>query len=58
MWCYKVGLRLHEKVKAIRVKSHEGKAKLIFKYGLDNISNYLLTLMSQPNTELNAILYM
>ena len=42
VWCYKVGIYLHENVKPIKVKKHGRKAKSIFKYGLEHLSNCLL----------------
>ena len=42
VWCYKTGIYLHLKYKAIKTKKHGRKAISIFKYGLDYISNYLL----------------
>ena len=42
VWCYKVGIYLHEKVKAVKIKSHGRKAKSIFKHGLTFISNCFL----------------
>lgn|SRR5690554_242117 len=47
VWCYKVGIYLHENVKPIRIKKHGRKAKSIFKYGLTYIANYLLN----PNNQ-------
>ena len=42
VWCYKVGIYLHEKIKPIIIKKHGRKAITIFKYGLSHIANYLL----------------
>mgnify|MGYP001198597872 CR=1 FL=1 len=42
VWCYKVGIYLHENVRAIKIKKHGRKARSIFKYGLDYVSNCLL----------------
>ena len=42
VWCYKVGIYLHENVKQIIVKKHGRKAITIFKYGLAYIANCLL----------------
>jgi hypothetical protein len=42
VWCYKVGIHLHENVKKIDIKKHGRKAISIFKYGLKYISNCLL----------------
>jgi hypothetical protein len=41
VWCYKIGIYLDEKVKPIRVCKHGSRAKSIFKYGLERISEIL-----------------
>ena len=46
LWCYKIGIFLH-KVKPIKIKKHQRKAKSIFKYGLDFINNKLLNTKNQ-----------
>lgn len=42
VWCYKVGDYLDKCVKAIPIKKHGHRAKSVFKYGLEYISNILL----------------
>ena len=42
VWCYKVGIFIHENIKEIEVKKHRIKAKSIFKCGLSYIANLLL----------------
>ena len=42
VWCYKVGIHLHQNIKAITIKKHGRKAISIFKYGLAHIANCLL----------------
>jgi hypothetical protein len=42
VWCYKVGDYLDRNVKAITIKKHGHRAKSVFKYGLEYISNILL----------------
>lgn len=42
VWCYKVGIYLHENVKQITIKKHGRKAKSLFKYGLSYIAAVLL----------------
>jgi Transposase DDE domain len=42
VWCYKVGIHLHQYHKKIIVKKHGRKAISIFKYGLNYIANFLL----------------
>lgn len=42
VWCYNVGDYLDRYVKAIAIKKHGHRAKSVFKYGLEHISNFLL----------------
>ena len=42
VWCYLVGIHIHENIKAIKVLHHGRKAKSLFKYGLEYISQCLL----------------
>ena len=42
VWCYKVGIHLHQNYKKIVIKKHGRKAISIFKYGLSYIANCLL----------------
>jgi hypothetical protein len=42
IWCYKVGDYIDRYVKPIDIKKHGHRAKSIFKYGLEYISNILL----------------
>ena len=42
VWCYKVGIYLHDNVKQIIVKKHGRKAESIFKYGLKYVANFML----------------
>jgi len=51
VWCYKIGIYLHENVKQINVKKHGRKAKSIFKYGLSYIAARLLN--SQCEEDMN-----
>lgn len=41
VWCYKVGDYLDRHVKSIPIKKHGHRAKSVFKYGLEYISNIL-----------------
>jgi hypothetical protein len=41
VWCYDVGEYVHRNIKEITVKTHGRKAKSIFRYGLDFITEYL-----------------
>nr|WP_233194472.1 hypothetical protein [Aquimarina sp. I32.4] len=56
VWCYKVGIHIHLKVKPIIIKKHGRKAKTIFKYGLDYIANTLLNALNQTNININHFL--
>ena len=49
VWCYKVGIYLHEHVTPIKTKTHGRKAKSIFKYGLSYVANILLNSQSQDD---------
>lgn len=51
VWCYKVGIFLHQNIKEIKIKKHGRKAISIFKYGLEYISNFLLN--SKMKNKLN-----
>ena len=42
VWCYLVGIYIHENIKEIKVLQHGRKAKSLFKYGLEYISQCLL----------------
>jgi hypothetical protein len=42
IWCYKAGDYIDRFVKPIDIKKHGHRAKSIFKYGLEYISNILL----------------
>lgn len=52
IWCYKVGIYLHENIKLIIIKKHGRKAESIFKYGLKHVSSFLLNPMNRDITEL------
>jgi len=42
VWCYKIGIFIHENIRKIEVKKHGRRAKSIFKCGLSYIANLLL----------------
>lgn len=42
IWCYLVGIFIHENIKKIKVLHHGRKAKSLFKYGLEHIAQCLL----------------
>ena len=56
VWCYKVGIYLHETVRAIKVKKHGRKARSIFKYGLDYVSNCLLNALKPMEINITQFL--
>jgi len=49
VWCYKIGDYLHEHVKQIKIKKHQGKAFSFFKYGLNYLNNMLLNSRNRMN---------
>ena len=51
VWCYKVGIYLHQNIQPIQIKKHGRKAKSIFKYGL----NFLAGLFLNPSKQLKTI---
>ena len=52
VWCYKVGIYLHNHVAPIKIKTHGRKAKSIFKYGLSYVANVLLNAQNQDDIEI------
>lgn len=42
VWCYLVGIYIHENIKEIKILHHGRKSKSLFKYGLEYISQCLL----------------
>lgn len=55
VWCYRVGIYLH-RIRPIKVKKHGRKAKSIFRYGLDYISNCLLNAMRPMEIDISKFL--
>ena len=49
VWVYNVGDYVHQKIKKIKVKKHGRKAKSIFRYGLDIVSEFLYKSVNQYN---------
>lgn len=47
VWCYLVGIYIHEKIKKIKVLNHGRRAKSLFKYGLEYIAQCLLNHMDR-----------
>lgn len=56
VWCYKIGIYLHEKVKQITIKNHGRKAKSLFKYGLSYVASVLLN--SQYNNDIDIFKFL
>lgn len=56
VWCYKVGIYLHENVKQIPIKKHGRKAKSLFKYGLTFVANCLLNPKNQNKVDIFGFL--
>ena len=42
IWCYKIGIFLHENIRSISIKTHGRKAQSIFKNGLSYVARILL----------------
>lgn len=42
IWAYRVGLWVHEHIKAIKLKKHGRRARSVFRYGLDHIRVIIL----------------
>lgn len=49
VWCYKVGIHVDQFERKIKIKKHGYRAKSLFKYGLDYITNILLNPQNQSN---------
>lgn len=47
VWCYLVGIYIHENIKKIKVLNHGRRAKSLFKYGLEYIAQCLLNHMDR-----------
>src|SRR5690606_11426571 len=56
VWCYKVGDYIDKEIKPITLKSHGRKAVSIFKYGLDYISECLLSGYNKININILCFL--
>ena len=56
VWCYKVGIYLHQNIKPIQIKKHGRRAKTLFKYGLDYIANCLLNTLRPIDVEITQFL--
>ena len=47
IWCYKIGIFLHENIRSISIKTHGRKEQSIFKYGLSYVAGVLLNSKNQ-----------
>jgi len=56
IWAYRAGIFRHENEKPIRVLNNGRRAKSIFKYGLERLSNILLSLIYLADKEINKII--
>jgi hypothetical protein len=52
VWCYKIGIFIHENIQKIEIKKHGRKAKSIFKHGLSFVANVLLNSKNQTNIDI------
>jgi len=53
IWCYKVGIYIDSHIKPITIKKHGYRAKSLFKYGLEFITNILLN----PQKQIDVNIY-
>lgn len=56
VWCYKIGDYINLNIKPIKIKKHGRKAVSIFKYGLDYLSECMLSGFNKLN--INLILFL
>lgn len=56
VWCYRVGDYLDRQIKPIKIKKHGRRAKSVFKYGLDYISECLLSRVNKLKINIIQIL--
>ena len=47
IWCYKIGIFLHENIRSISIKTDGRKVLSIFKYGLSYVASILLNAKNQ-----------
>lgn len=53
VWCYLVGIYIHENIKKIKVLHHDRRTKSLFKYGLEYISQCSVNVWVIPRKLLN-----
>lgn len=56
VWCYDVGEYVHRNIKEITVKTHGRKAKSIFLYGLDIVTEFLVRARNDHGIPIPAFL--
>lgn len=56
VWCYDVGEYVHRNIREITVKTHGRKAKSIFRYGLDIVTEFLIRNRNDYNIPIPAFL--
>lgn len=56
VWCYDVGEYVHRNIREITVKTHGRKAKSIFRYGLDIVTEFLIRDRNDYNIPIPAFL--
>ncbi len=49
IWCYNIGIFLHENMRSISIKTHGRKEQSIFKYGLSYVAGILLNSKNQSH---------
>ena len=57
VWCYDVGEYVHRNIKEITVKTHGRKAKSIFRYGLDIVTEFLVRARYDHGIPINYVMY-
>lgn len=56
VWCYLVGIYIHEIIKKIKVLHQDRRAKGLFKYGLEYIAQCLLNHMNRYRIDIFKLL--
>lgn len=56
VWCYLVGIYIHENIKKIKVLYHDRRAKSLFKYRLEYIALCLLNHMNRYRIDIFKLL--
>jgi len=56
VWCYKIGIYIHENLKPIKRKTHGRREMSIFKCGLKWVTNVLLNSNNQDDIKITSFL--